>query len=227
VPVSNYPKVILPQDRDLRHFQKAAHLSDHIFNYLAGATIEFIADDSDAASNLRAARMQWEQIPSGDDFLFRVTLLVGSALKRYPNNKACPPQKVTCSSNAKLSVTKFMVVVKHSVATLVGQLGASLMSSLSSFSSSFRTPQQLFIKTLTGRTIVLVYNSSDTIASIKQMIYEKEHIPLDQQRLFWAGMQLAEGRTLAEYKVTNGCTFHVMQRLCGRDSSDNGDSSES
>jgi hypothetical protein len=57
---------------------------------------------------------------------------------------------------------------------------------------------------------VLDSNSFDTIANIKQIIYKKEHIPLDQQRLFCAGVKLADGRTLEEYKVKNGCTFHVM-----------------
>ena len=74
---------------------------------------------------------------------------------------------------------------------------------------------EFFVKTLTGKSLVIRHTPGLTIRQVKEDIFKMEHIPIDQQRLVFHGKNLEDDHTVADYAVQAGNTLHLVLRLRG------------
>ena len=74
---------------------------------------------------------------------------------------------------------------------------------------------QIFVKTLTGRTVSLIVEEEESIKVVKEKLKEKEGVPVDEQRLIYGGQELKNDRTLKDYGIDREATLHFVLRLPG------------
>ncbi|XP_030646892.1 polyubiquitin-like isoform X1 [Chanos chanos] len=118
-------------------------------------------------------------------------------------------------SRQKLSIKNGQTIILDNDCKSVSEYGLTSGSVVILLILSNPAPVQVFLKNLTGKQQTYDISPGETVSQFKQKVYNKERVPVDQQRLVYGGKQLEDGGKLEDYNIGAGCTIHMTLRLRG------------